>query len=312
MSFGWRGGLLAGLLAGISSLPYSLGLLKVMPAYAGDQLLDIVVFCGAGFFTGILANRDREQRASLERTTASLSAVNRKLQETFEQVKRAERLSAMGQLAAGLAHEIRNPLASVSGAAGLLKRETISRERREECVDIIQKECDRLNRLLSEFLDFARPRPPRFQPTDVGSVLRSVVDLAAHTAGEKGVRMIVDLPADLPPLECDPERITQAVLNLLINAITASEGSAAVTVTARAEKERITIQVRDQGAGIDPQLRDRIFDPFFTTKMNGTGLGLSVVHQIVEQHGGSIQALPNLPRGTNFNLSLPQRQGASS
>jgi two-component system sensor histidine kinase HydH len=310
--FGWRGGLAAGLMAGVASLPHSLRLLGIMPAYASDQLLDITVFCAAGVFTGILSRREREQRLALERTTARLTEVYRELQESFEQVKRAERMSALGQLSAGLAHEIRNPLASLAGAAGLLKRSSLSEARRTECVEIIDNECQRLNRLLTQFLDFARPRRPRHQVTDVRTVLGAVADLAAHAAGPRQVRIRVDVAAAIPMVECDPEQVQQAVLNLLLNAVHASPDSSEVVVSARAEQDRVAIQVADQGHGVEERFMDKIFDPFFTTKENGTGLGLSIVHQIVQQHGGIVTAEANAPRGTRFSIVLPRLQGVLS
>ena len=309
MYSGWRGGLFAGLLAGISSLPYSLHLLRVTPSYASDQLLDIVVFCAAGVFTGILAQREREHRLAMERTTERLTEVYRELQDSFEQVKRAERLSAVGQLSAGLAHELRNPLASLAGAAGLLQRTQTSEQRRGECAQIILKECERLNRLLSQFLDFARPRAPHYQAVDVQDVLTAVVELAAHAVGARGVHIRLSLPAQAALVECDPEQIKQALLNLLLNAIQASPDPGEIMVAAHRENDRIYIEVVDEGGGVDPDAMDKIFDPFYTTRPDGTGLGLSVVHQIVQQHGGLITAKCRSPRGSNFQMMLPVRQG---
>src|ERR1035437_5990993 len=244
--FGWRGGLTTALLAGISSLPYSLRLMDVMPAYAGDQLLDIVVFCAAGVFTGILSERGREQRIALERTTAKLTEVYRELQDSFEQVKRAERLSAAGQLSAGLAHEIRNPLASLAGAAGVLKRGQASQKTRTECVEIIERESGRLNRLLTEFLSFARPRTPQIRAVNLHTILEPVIELAAHAVGSKAVRIRRDLNPSMPSIECDPEQIQQAVLNLLLNAVQASPDSGEVVVSTKVQDGRILIQVRSE------------------------------------------------------------------
>ncbi len=280
-----------------------------MPSYASDQLLDIVVFCAAGVFTGILAQREREHRLAMERTTERLTEVYRELQDSFEQVKRAERLSAVGQLSAGLAHELRNPLASLAGAAGLLQRTQTSEQRRGECAQIILKECERLNRLLSQFLDFARPRAPHYQAVDVQDVLTAVVELAAHAVGAKGVHIRLSLPAQAALVECDPEQIKQALLNLLLNAIQASPDPGEIMVAAHRENDRIYIEVVDEGGGVDPDAMDKIFDPFYTTRPDGTGLGLSVVHQIVQQHGGLITAKCRSPRGSNFQMMLPVRQG---
>jgi two-component system, NtrC family, sensor histidine kinase HydH len=311
MYYGWRGGLFAALLAGVSSLPYSLRLLAVMQPYAADQLLDIVVFCGAGVFTGLLAQREREHRINMERTAARLTEVYVELQNSFEQVKRAERLSALGQLSAGLAHEIRNPLASVAGAAGLLQRGQASEQRSKECLDIILKECDRLNRMLSRFLDFARPRQPQYRIVELTSVLEEVAGLALHAVGGKAVRIRVEAAAALPNVECDPEHIKQAVLNLLLNAIHASPDNGEVVLSVRAENGKICIEVTDEGPGVTAADMDWIFDPFYTTKENGTGLGLSVVHQIVQQHGGSISASRLAHKGASFQMLLPYRQGGA-
>ena len=311
MYFGWRGGLFAGLLAGISSLPYSLHLFSVMRSYGSDQLLDIPLFCAAGVFTGVLAQREHEHRLAMERTTARLTEVYSELKDSFEQVKRAERLSAVGQLSAGLAHEIRNPLASLAGAAGLLERAQTSSQRREECVAIILKECGRLNRLLSQFLDFARPRTPQYQIVDIREVLKAVVDLAAHAIGQKAVRLRLEIVGQIPGVECDPEQVKQSVLNLLLNAIHASPEGGEVVVASRPDNDKVSIEVRDEGPGVEAEAMDRIFDPFFTTKEDGTGLGLSVVHQIVQQHGGMIAAKPLSPTGVSFQILLPCRQGVA-
>lgn len=309
MYFGWKGGLIAGVLASISSLPHTLAAMPLIPGYASDQFLDMGLFCAAGAFTGILAQREQEQRRALEQTTARLTEVYQELQQSFEHVKRAERLSALGQLSAGLAHEIRNPLASLAGAAGVLKRNRPTDQRSAECIEIMLKECERLNRLLSEFLDFARPRAPRPQLVEVQSVLQPVVELGMHAVGAKAVVIDLEVAPDLPPVECDPEQIKQAVLNLLLNAIQASPDRGRVGIGAKLSNGRLAIEVKDEGAGIDENSIERIFDPFFTTKENGAGLGLSVVHQIVEQHAGLITAEPNMPRGTIFNVLLPLRQG---
>jgi two-component system, NtrC family, sensor histidine kinase HydH len=309
--FGWRGGLLAGLLAGISSLPYSLHLFSVSRSYGSDELLDITVFCGAGVFTGLLAMREREYRLAMEKTAVELTEVYQELQDSFEHVKRAERLSAAGELSAGLAHEIRNPLASLAGAAGLLQREQTSEQRRGECAQIILKECERLNHLLSQFLDFARPRAPLYRAIEIRSVLETVVDLATHAIGPKDVRIRLDVPGALPPVECDAEQIKQAVLNLLLNAIAASPDGGEVLVGAHLENDKMSVEVMDEGPGVDPAVMDRIFDPFFTTKENGTGLGLSMVHQIVEQHGGLVMAKRLPSGGAKFQVLLPRKQGVT-
>jgi signal transduction histidine kinase len=234
-----------------------------------------------------------------------LEATTRQLQESFEQVKRADRLSAVGQLAASLAHEIRNPLGSIEGATNIIRSPATSEEIREGSLTIIQKECQRLNRLLTNLLDFARPRQPEFRSVDVPRLIDSIFALVGPNAQLQRVMLkktIVHAPA---LLESDPEQLKQVLLNLVINAIQAMPGGGKIEITVDQHDGGVVISVKDQGAGIDPEHLDRIFDPFFTTKEAGTGLGLSVAHQVITQHGGLIKAERNPDRGMTFSISLP-------
>jgi signal transduction histidine kinase len=309
LNFGWQGGLAAAVLAGISHAPYIYMTWRIDPSSTGDQILEIPLFCLAGILTGILSQREQKQRQNLERTTSQLAVVYRELQESFEHMKRVERLSAVGQLSAGLAHEIRNPLASIAGAVGIIERNTSSENKRTECLGIIKRETERLSRLLASFLDFARPRPPQYRTIDLANTLDSVIALAVHAVDRKQIVLKKEASPDLPVLECDPEQLKQVLLNLLINAIQASPNGSDVILSARREGYKVFIQVKDGGCGIAPEIRDQIFDPFFTTKEGGTGLGLSVAHQIVEQHGGILTADANPDRGTTFSVVLPLKRG---
>ncbi len=310
LQFGWRGGLAAGLLAGITHLPDILQKSSESPDYAIEQMVEIPVLCLAGMLTGFFADRDRRQRKDLEKTTGRLTEVYRELQQNFEQMKRAERLFAVGQLAAGLAHELRNPLGSVAGAAGILQRNADLEPKHRECLEIIQKESQRLNRLLTDFLDFARPRPPKYQPVDVNSLINSVIKLAAHGVGSKAITLRSDVAPQLSPIDGDPELLKQMLLNLVMNAIQAMPDGGEVTISASSQDAKLLIRVQDHGCGILPGFRDKIFDPFFTTKDGGTGLGLPVAHQIVEQHGAILTAEANPDFGMTFSALLPVRHEA--
>ncbi|MFB3779017.1 MAG: sensor histidine kinase [Bryobacteraceae bacterium] len=305
LHFGWRGGLATAIFAWVFYFPPFRLTWRDLPHYLLSQYLEVVVFCLAGILTGVLADRDRKQREMLRRRSEELSAVYRELQENFERMKRAERLYAVGQLSAGLAHEIRNPLASIAGAAGLLRRDRVSEQRQKECLDIITRECERLGRLLTSFLDFARPRPPRFQSTDLNEVIDGVITLSSHAAGTGRIALRKEAAPELPPIECDPEQLRQVLLNLTINAIQAMPEGGEIVVSARLDQDRVLLQVRDQGHGVDPDNMEKIFDPFFTTKETGTGLGLSVAHQTAEQLRGVLTAEPNPDRGMTFSLALP-------
>ncbi|MEO8663339.1 MAG: ATP-binding protein, partial [Bryobacteraceae bacterium] len=282
--FGWKGGLGAASLAALCYAPHLwIGLSEGMEPrrYLGGEAMEILDFLLVGLIAGVLADRERNQRASLQRTTAQLNAVYQELQQNFERMKRSERLYAIGQLSAGLAHEVRNPLASIGGAVAILQKNPGTEERRHEFLEIIEKECLRLNRLLTNFLEFARPTPPQYRLTDVGLILESVVGLAAHSVGHQQIQLRIDEAPNVPEIMCDPEQIKQVLLNLTINSVQAMPDGGEIVLSTLVDRDRIIIEVKDQGPGISPEHLDKIFDPFFTTKDTGTGLGLSVAHQIL-------------------------------
>lgn len=308
ITFGWIGGLAAALAAGVVYIPHIMITWSGMHHYAMEQYAEIFMFLAVGLVTGVLADRERKRRIELQHTAQRLSAVYRELQLSFEQVKRADRLSAIGQLAAGLAHEIRNPLASIDGAAEVLDVAGDQPELRKETVSIIRKECARLNRLLTSLLDFARPRHPEWRDVDLSRVLDTVIDLVGHSAG-KGIRFHSEKGQGGLSLLGDEEQLTQVILNLTLNAAQAMPDGGDVWLTAQHEDNGLVIQIRDEGTGIPEENMDKIFDPFFTTKETGTGLGLSVVDQIVTQHGGTVTATRNQDKGTTFSLFFPHSRG---
>jgi signal transduction histidine kinase len=312
LSFGLRGGLAAALCSGLSYLPHIIMTWRGSPDYTVSQYGEIAVFFLVATVTGILAGRERKQRDELQRTAEQLSKVYRELQDSVEQVKRADRLSAIGQLSASLAHEIRNPLASLEGAIDVLEREPGSEELRQEFLGIMRKECRRLSRLLTNLLDFARPRRPQLKKVDVGRLVESVANLARPTAERSGVALKMEIATGLPSIECDPEQIQQVVLNLTLNAIQSMPEGGTARIGVLGRDTGVLVEVRDEGCGVAEESLDRIFDPFYTTKDQGTGLGLSVAHQIVSQHGGMIKVQRNADRGMQFTVCLPIRYGARS
>ena len=296
--FGWRGGLLASTVSAVCYIPHILHAWHHMLDYAMNQYAEIIVFFLVGTVTGVLADRGMRQRREL-------AALNRELQDSFEQIKRADRLSAVGQLSASLAHEIRNPLASIDGATNLIESEQTSQEMRTTSLAIIRKEVQRLNRLLTNLLDFARPRRPEFQTVHADRLIDAIIALAGHAAQQKGITLHKDVSANVPAFECDPEQMKQVLLNLTINAVQAMTGAGDIVLAARQHDSSVAISVRDQGPGIEPEDLDKIFNPFYTTKDAGTGLGLSVVYQIVNQHGGVVTAERNPEGGMTFSLTIP-------
>ncbi|MGJ3522443.1 ATP-binding protein [Nitratidesulfovibrio sp. D1] len=228
-----------------------------------------------------------------------------------DQVRRNERLTALGNLAAGVAHEIRNPLSSIKGfatyLAGLLRDEDKGRD----AAKLIVQEADRLNRVVSELLEFARPGVPDLREEHVDRVIERSVRLATADAAARGVELrFVPNPA-LPPVSLDAERFTQALLNLLLNGVEATPPGGRVEVSAAVRQDGgLDVQVADTGRGMPPAVLAEIFNPYFTTKPSGTGLGLAIVHGVVEGHGGAIKVESQPGRGTTVNISLPLRRPA--
>jgi two-component system, NtrC family, sensor histidine kinase HydH len=311
VSFGWIGGLLAALLSGLCYTPHILTAWHDFPGYVINQYAEIVLFFLVGITTGLLADEQREKQRKLEDTARQLEKVNTELRDSFEHLKRADRLAAVGNLAAGLAHEIRNPLASIEGAAGILEGGQITEEQRLEFLGIIKKECRRLNRLLGNLLDFARPRAPLRQNVDVEHLLDSVIGLMAHAAEGRNILLRKDIPAPGIMLHGDGEQMKQVILNLVLNAVQAMPEGGEICLAVHPEVTDLLIEVIDQGCGIGPDNLDKMFNPFYTTKESGTGLGLAVAHQIVSQHGGSLSARNNPDRGMTFAILLPRVQGGS-
>lgn len=238
---------------------------------------------------------------------------------------RAERLEGIAELSASLAHEIRNPLASIRSAVEQISRMPATSNDQKTLTALVMRESDRLSRLLGEFLDFARVRVTRTEPVDLTVVARDVSALAgAHPDRPEGVRVICAVPdGDPVMIEGDEDLLRRAIFNLALNAIQASpnEGEVRVELTLgtaeplpvglRLDGEAVSIRVSDAGPGIPPEIRDRMFDPFFTTKANGSGLGLAVVFRAIEAHRGHI-FVDSSRGGTRFTVVLPRGREANA
>lgn len=225
----------------------------------------------------------------------------------------AEALSTMGTLALGLAHEIRNPLNAAVLQMHLLGKQ-VEREVQGEAakasmrdrVQIVVGEIKRLSRLLTEFLELARPRGLAREPVALGEVLDAVIDLHAAEASARGIGTErVEEGPEIPPVLGDREKLRQVFVNLFVNALDATESGGAVRVYTRRRGDRVVVEVRDDGKGIAEADLGRLFDPFFTTKPGGTGLGLSIVRKILEQHGGTVTLRSREGGGTTVEVDLP-------
>jgi two-component system sensor histidine kinase HydH len=223
------------------------------------------------------------------------------------EVARSQRLASLGSLAAGVAHEIRNPLSSIKGFATYFKERYRDNPEDGRTADIMVQEVDRLNRVIGQLLDYARPMTMNRQANPVQTVVRHALRMIEGEAREKGIAVEADLPDGVVPLSIDPDRIKQVFLNLFLNALGAMEKGGVLSVHLSEQPDRyVRIEVRDTGSGIDPKDLGRIFDPYFTTKPSGTGLGLAIVQKIVEAHGGAVHAASAPGRGTTVSVLLPR------
>ncbi len=223
-----------------------------------------------------------------------------------EEIERGKRLTALGNLAAGVAHEIRNPLSSIKGLATYLSRHVPEGAPRD-AADTMAGEVDRLNRVVSGLLDFAKPGAMKRAPTDVNDVVHAAIRLADADIRAKNISARFTPAPGLGPVSVNRERLTQALLNLFLNAVQAMRegGVLHVEVSSRAGGQRFAIRVQDDGDGMPEEVQASIFTPYYTTKSSGTGLGLAIVHQIVEGHGGVITVESSPGRGSAFTLDFP-------
>lgn len=224
-----------------------------------------------------------------------------------KEIAQSQRLASLGSLAAGVAHEIRNPLSSIKGFATYFKERYRDNPDDSQTADIMVQEVDRLNRVIGQLLDYARPMTMNRRETAIQTVIQHALRMIESQAREKGVVIQTELQADVAALLIDPDRIKQVFLNLYLNAIGAMEGGGILSVALFSMTDRrIRIEVRDTGVGIDPKDLDRIFDPYFTTKSSGTGLGLAIVQKIIEAHRGEIQVASTPGLGTTVSVILPE------
>ncbi len=230
----------------------------------------------------------------------------REIRDLQEKVRRSERLASLGRLAAGVAHEIRNPLSSIRGFAQFFLQRFKGREKEEEYASVMVKEVDRLNRVITELLDFARPKEPHREPHSLEEILDHTLELLKPELAKKKAEVEKDYESELPLARVDRDQLSQAFLNLLINSLEAMEEGGKVRVRVQREgRDSLRVSISDTGRGIPQEELEKVFEPFFSTKRKGTGLGLAIVHQIMEGHGGNIQVESKEGEGTDFQIVLP-------
>lgn len=277
-----------------------------------EKYLEIVMYNVVGGLTGLLTQRDRRQRKELQLTAEGLAQSYHTLQEQSErimaveeQLRRSERLSTLGEMAAVLAHEVRNPLASLRGTAEILRDDFRPGTPKHEFVEIQIKETERLNRVVEEFLRMARQQPGELQRCLVADELETIVTLTSNEARRRKVTLQLEIADKGLLVNADGEKLRQAFLNIILNALQATPEGGSVTITVQPQQEDCEIRISDSGPGISDEIRQRIFEPFFTTKPDGTGLGLAVTKKIIEAHGGSLTIESQAGQGTTMVVQLP-------
>jgi signal transduction histidine kinase len=248
---------------------------------------------------------------SLEDKMQALDAAYRDLKESRSKLVKAERLSALGQLAGHVAHEIRNPLVSIGGFARSLVRELPEGDPAREKAQIIVEETGRLERYLKDTLTFMRHNQPVFQPTNPNRLVKDAFKMMDAELESSQVEIVDSLMPNPPEVELDADQIRQVLLNVFRNALEAMPDGGTLTVSSHLENNLFVLNSTDTGVGISEQERDQLFNEFFTTKVNGSGLGLTICAQIVRNHGGTISLESNVGRGTVFHITLPVTQAVN-
>jgi len=313
--FGFRGGLTCALTVSIVYAPHILFQWGEGLTLGMEKYLEIVMYNVVGTVTGLLAQRERERRLELQRTAEGLENSYKKLQSQSEriiaieeQLRRSEKLSTLGEMAAVLAHEIRNPLGSIRGTAEILRDDYRPGDPKHEFIEIQIKETERLNHVVEDFLRMARQHPLELQDCSIREELETIVTLVSKDAQDRGVTLLLEACPEPAIIRGDGEKLRQAFLNIVINALQATPGGGSVTIACQRSEDGYQVRFVDNGSGIEHDVLTKIFEPFFTTKPDGTGLGLAVCRKIIEGHGGNLSITSETGTGTTVLITLPRQE----
>jgi two-component system, NtrC family, sensor histidine kinase HydH len=314
----------------LTSLAYcSLLIPALLPLEAENELtaegatylaLRILFFYIAGILVNRFAVENRRQLRQYQELSVTLEETNRQLRRAEAEARRAERLAALGQLSAGLAHEIRNPLGVIKGSAEMLNQKLqTTQPLAAELAGYISSEVNRLNALVARFLDFARPQHVDLQPIQISEVVDHALESAQNQLPDARVRIERHYAAGLPEILADRQLCEQIFINLILNAFQAMtdqppgrEPLLCLDITPESANGRpgVCVTVEDSGPGVPSELREQIFNPFFTSKKEGVGLGLAIVAKFVDDHRGSIRLESNSGPGARFRVFLPANPNA--
>jgi two-component system, NtrC family, sensor histidine kinase HydH len=301
---GFKGGLVAAAVVCLAYAPHAFGRISHDPATDTQKILEMFLYFAVGLTTGSLVSRLKRSQNDLQKNLELLRSAETELVQTAK-------LAAVGRLSAGLAHEIRNPLASIRGSAEILADDFPTAHPKHRLLQVLIAETARLNRVLTRFLDFARPRPLARDQVDLCREIESVVDLIRGGQSEgHAARFVLDPANDARVrLQGDREQLRQVLLNLLLNATQAAGENGEVRVRCEERAGACRVTIADSGPGFAPEAIENAFTPFFTTKPQGIGLGLAMSHRIVESHGGTIRVGNQKDGGGLVELEIPLERG---
>ncbi|NOY89365.1 MAG: DUF4118 domain-containing protein [FCB group bacterium] len=292
--FGLRGGVITASIISILVLPF----IFVFNAHANNissELMEIVFYYAIAILIGVVIDKELSLR--------------KKQEETQLQLERAHKLSMIGQMAAGVAHEIKNPLASIKGAVEIISDPSTPLTEKKEFQEIVHDEIKRVDGTIKEFLEFARPKELYMEKLNLSSSLKTSIKQLENQAGNKNISFTRDIEKDVI-IFGDKEKIHQVLLNLLLNALQASDNDSQIIVTLKKDEDNKShIKIIDHGKGIEKSQLQKIFEPFYTSKPSGTGLGLAIVKSILEKHQGQINVVSEENKGTEIDVTLPLYEG---
>ena len=308
-------GLLAGVVMGLGDMALFAFLGVEMRMGGRDVVLGVMgLFIATYGVLGWVMGRLIEARKRAATDARTITAQLHALAASQHALLQSEKLAAIGRLAAGVAHEVRNPLGVIRASASMLEEGPgLDDDARRAC-SFIREEIDRLNGLITSLLAFARPTEPRLSPVTLDTVIERALRLAAPEVDRRAIALVRDTPPALPPVRADADLLAQVLLGLLVNATEAVAEHGRIIIRASAENTAVVVEVADDGPGVAAGNAEQVFEPFFTTKASGTGLGLAMALRIAHAHGGTLELAPGRGAGASgtgacFRLRLPRERG---
>lgn len=310
--FGLKGGAGIGFFVSLIFAPYLIWHRAELPAALVIKILDVLLYNGIGWITGILVEAEHEQKRKYFSAVEQLKMANQELEkkiqeknELEEQVRRADKLAALGIMVSGVAHELRNPLGILKATTQVMESELGGNPAVKEFTSVVKEEVGRMNKVIQEFLDFARPSAPQFVKVDVNETVAEVIQFTRKYLNQRNISLQQALGVDLPAIYADKRQIRQVFINMVLNGAAAIKDRGSMEILSEQAGNYICVRFKDTGCGIPGEHLAKIFDPFFTTKDTGTGLGLAVSHRIIDAHNGFIEVDSEVDKGTEFRVYLP-------